>query len=116
MLCGPKCDAMLHDVLGKWAMGVPQLAVLTLVAPLRTSLGVLVCRGQNQTFTPELERSIAKKPPPFELKFTPNEFDLVSSTEQPALPVASTSQFVPTDVPVMDREPPTVQPVMTAGE
>ena len=57
MLCGPKWLAMSHDVLGKSAMGVPQLAVLTVVAPLATSLGMLLaCRCQNQTLTPLLAR------------------------------------------------------------
>lgn len=60
ILWGPKCDAIEHEVFGKYARGVPQLFVLTFVAPLRTSEGTSVAAlDQNQTFMNEFVRSMA---------------------------------------------------------
>lgn len=92
MLFGPKCDAMLHDVVfGNSAIGVPQFAVLMDEAPFFTSEGTLPSlRGQKKTWMYPFVRSIAYHPPPFELKEGPKEFALFVETPQPVFPLSFT--------------------------
>lgn len=60
MFAGPNLPLMSHWVFGKNARGVPQLSVLTALAPLNTSEGMKTAsRGQNQILMNAEVRSIA---------------------------------------------------------
>lgn len=60
MFAGPNLPLISHWVFGKFAVGEPQLSVLTELAPFSTSEGMLLApRGQNQIFMNVVVRSIA---------------------------------------------------------
>lgn len=72
MLFESNLELMSHEVVGKKAVGVPQLSVSTEPAPLvETSEGGDPLRGQNQILMKLFVRSVAYHPPPFALKAGP---------------------------------------------
>jgi hypothetical protein len=57
---GGKLLILSHSWFGKYAVGMPQLSVLTVLSPLKTSCGMSVAkRGQNQTLMNAVVRSTA---------------------------------------------------------
>ena len=90
ILCGPKYCEMLQSVFGNTAYGSGQLFVFTLLAPLFTSLGMLLSfRAQYHTLMKLLVRSIAYTPPPIALNCGPNEFGASACTPHPLFPSQS---------------------------
>jgi hypothetical protein len=85
-----------------WDSRRTQLSVLMVFKPPLTSEGMLEPRGQNQILTNVVVRSIAKKPPPFELNEAPYEFERLEATLHPELPFTEVSQLVSPGLTVPD--------------
>jgi hypothetical protein len=95
MLCAPKWLLRSQLVLGKSALGVPNLLVSTFCAPFLTSAGTEPSpRDQNQTRSSVGVRSSTYHPPPALLNAGPYDKALLAATPQPALPFTAELQSV----------------------